>query len=522
MKLLWGIRKCRMMPVCIAVVGFIWLCMSYCAGQDAGGNGLEAQIKSMEKKVTQMHKGKEAPKAYQECLRIQNQMRELDVQQQEKKKPLKDRLHEITKIQEYKDWQQKILKKYSELGTLRKKLEAEVQGRGWELHKRRQKELAGIAVTDATNAAGLGFTALNYPRVNGSTSTQPLGLIVACRILGSPYRWAGTTRYTGRWYSEEETLNMTDVMPFRTSSGSPGLIMIRESGKAPNWESGIIPPSSELFSLVGYRALSIPADTNSIEDIRLSVIINRMLTIHSGTHGAYESVINGNSDIGLVARKPSVDELELAKKKGVTLSVTPFALDAFVFIANYKNAVTNLSTEQIRNIYSGQLTNWKAINGWDKKINAYRRNRNSGSQELMETLVMKDLPFSELGNEYGKRLIRNNMGGPYIALSRDDRGIGYSVYYYEHFMAGSPNTKLIAIDGVIPSYETIRTRTYPYVTEVYVVIRMDGKADDGPKRFKNWLLSAEGQAVVRESGYVPYPFISNGRQQSRTGKKFIK
>ena len=70
-------------------------------------------------------------------------------------------------------------------------------------------------------------------------------------------------------------------------------------------------------------------------------------------------------------------------------------------------------------------------------------------------------------------------------------------------MAGSPNTKLMAVDGVLPSYDTIRARRYPYVTEVYVVTRKGLKADSGPAKLKAWLLSAEGQAVVRESGYVP-------------------
>ena len=330
MKVQWKIIRYPLLPVCIAVIGLIWFYTSYCAGQDAERDRLKAQINSMEKEVAQLSKGKEGPKVYQEYQRIQKQMRELDIQQQEKKKPLQDRSREITKMQEYKDWQQKVLNKYNELGTLRKKYTADIHRRGLELHERRQKELAGIAVADAENAVDLGFSLLNYPRVNGSTSTQPLGLILACRILGSPYRWAGTTRYTGRWYSEEEAINRRDVRPYGPISGSLGLKMIGEAG--------IVPPYSDMFSLVGYRALSVPADTNSIKDARLSVIINRMLTIHSGTHGAYESVINGISDVGLVARKPSVDELELAKKKGVALSVTPFALDAFVFIANYKNA----------------------------------------------------------------------------------------------------------------------------------------------------------------------------------------
>ena len=94
-------------------------------------------------------------------------------------------------------------------------------------------------------------------------------------------------------------------------------------------------------------------------------------------------------------------------------------------------------------------------------------------------------------------------GAPYIALNRDTSGLGYSGFYYERFMAGSPDTKVVAVDGVMPSYETIRDGRYPYVTEVYVVTLKGLDANSDAAKFKAWLLSEEGRAVVRESGYVP-------------------
>ena len=81
---------------------------------------------------------------------------------------------------------------------------------------------------------------------------------------------------------------------------------------------------------------------------RLAVIVSKMLTVHGGTHRAYESVVRGESDIGLVARMPSSDELKLATERGVALDVEPFALDAFVFIKHYKNPVKSLTVEQIQ------------------------------------------------------------------------------------------------------------------------------------------------------------------------------
>jgi phosphate transport system substrate-binding protein len=241
-----------------------------------------------------------------------------------------------------------------------------------------------------------------------------------------------------------------------------------------------------------------------------------MLTVHAGTHGAYENVITGKAAMGLVARRPSEDELDLARDNNVEIDVEPVALDAFVFIMNYKNPVTNLSATQIRSIYSGKLKNWQEVGGPDNRIRAYRRNRNSGSQELMETLVMTDTAFEDLDYPRSRNLVHQGMGGPYIALTHDQEGIAYSVYYYEHFMSGSPNTRLIAVDGVMPSYETIRNRTYPYVTEVYAAVLQKNAANSPAARIRKWVLSDEGQAVVRESGYVPIKGTAESSREQQT------
>ena len=488
------IRRSRVWPVCVAVVALSW--GSLCVGQDSESAELEGRVRAIRAQLKRLQEGDNAPVLYKEYWNLHNQLRKLQRGHEQEKQPHAERLRELANQREVQDWRQKISDKAEELRLVRRKIESEIQKRGRELSERRQAELAGVAVADVTHARALGFTALDYPRVDGSTSTQPLGMIIACKMIGNPYRWAGTGRYSGRWHIDAGSEPIANLSPFPDVSA-------RER-RAHYFN----------LSLVGYRAMAKPGDPQSTADVRQSVMINRLLTIHSGTHGAYVNVINGDKDVGLVARKPSADELELAKKNGVELDVEPFALDAFVFIKNHENPVTNLSTQQIRDIYSGQLKDWSAVGGPDKAINAYQRNRNSGSQELMETLVMKDLAMSTPEHGRARTLIHHGMGGPYIALTRDRRGLGYSVYYYEHFMAGSPNTRLMAVDGVVPSYETIRARRYPYVTQVYVVTRKGLEADSAPATFRTWLISTEGQAVVRESGYVPLAGPTQQRRQA--------
>jgi ABC-type phosphate transport system substrate-binding protein len=95
------------------------------------------------------------------------------------------------------------------------------------------------------------------------------------------------------------------------------------------------------------------------------------------------------------------------------------------------------------------------------------------------------------------------MSGVYLELSSDKVGLGYSVYYYERFMARSPRTRVISVDGIEPTFETIRDRKYPYTCDVLVVTRKGLDETAPARRLRDWLRSPEGQAVVRESGYVP-------------------
>ena len=220
---------------------------------------------------------------------------------------------------------------------------------------------------------------------------------------------------------------------------------------------------------------------------------------HSGTHNAYLNLIGGEADLILVARNPSVEELELAALSGVSLDIHPIALDAFVFMVHEDNPVQQLSSDQIRGIYTGEFTNWKEVGGPSAQINPYQRNEQSGSQQLMQALVMKGAPMVNAPD-----LVLLKMIAPFYAISEDLLGIGYSVFYYEEFMAPNEFIKLIGIDGMQPTLENIKSRVYPYTTEVYAVLRSDSPSTSLAARLRDWLLTPQGQELVGESGYAPF------------------
>ena len=118
-----------------------------------------------------------------------------------------------------------------------------------------------------------------------------------------------------------------------------------------------------------------PWPTTEEDEIRRGQFEERVKT--SKTHQSYINLINQSSDIILVASLPSEEELNMAEEKGVKLVATPIAKDAFIFLNHEENPITNLSSDQIKDIYSGRITNWKDVGGDDLAISAYTRNANS-------------------------------------------------------------------------------------------------------------------------------------------------
>jgi phosphate transport system substrate-binding protein len=100
-------------------------------------------------------------------------------------------------------------------------------------------------------------------------------------------------------------------------------------------------------------------------------------------------------------------------------------------------------------------------------------------------------------------MILPSMVGPINAISDDQLGIGYSVYYYTAFIFPNEKVKRIGVDGIEPTSANIKDRSYPLTTEVYVALRGDTPPDSSAVLLRDWLLTPQGQSVVESSGYVP-------------------
>jgi phosphate transport system substrate-binding protein len=222
----------------------------------------------------------------------------------------------------------------------------------------------------------------------------------------------------------------------------------------------------------------------------------------SQTHQSFINLINNQADIILSARSMSPDERAYADSAGVSLIETPIALDSLVFIVHPSNPIETLTIEQIQNIYTENITNWNEVDGNDAKINPYIRNPNSGSQELMESLVMQDMGTSDF--PWSSELTISGMVPVFEMVSTDRNAICYSVFYFrEHIIRSHQSTKMIAINDIFPDNETISNRSYPLITGVYVVIRSDIDKSSMAYKLYNFLQTELGKEVIRESGYIP-------------------
>ena len=306
-----------------------------------------------------------------------------------------------------------------------------------------------------------GMSPENFPVLDGSDSTEPLRDILMCRIFGFQYKWE---RYSP--FLQDPTRAKQEVRPVYACSDSQRALIEKKMQK-------------------------------------------------SNTHQSYMNLIDGKVELVIAARAASRDENKYARDNNVALIEKPIAKDALTFMVNNSNSIESLSVKQIRKIYTGDITNWQEVGGEDMLITPYVRNRNSGSQEKFETMVMDGLEIKKFPEWH----MGTTMETPYFQIENDRSGIAFTPYYYYSVIVGYGSTKAIGIEGVGMTKENIYNDTYPYVTNIYASIRADIDKSSTAYKIFEFLTSDKGQSVVEESGYIPLHKSSTGiSKQTNDGK----
>ncbi|MBQ7082659.1 MAG: substrate-binding domain-containing protein, partial [Oscillospiraceae bacterium] len=222
--------------------------------------------------------------------------------------------------------------------------------------------------------------------------------------------------------------------------------------------------------------------------------------VHDSTYGSFTNLMNKEADL-IFSVPLSEVQYNDAKERGIRIEEVPVAKEGFVFVVNAENPVDSLTQQQLRDIYSGKITNWKELGGRDEPIIPYQRNRDSGSQNYMTTF-MRDTPLMDAPSEYRP----GSMAGLMDVIAVNDhasQSIGYSVYAYAADMyEGGDRIKFLAVDGVAPSKETMASGEYPLISENFAVFRADEPEGSPVRRLCDWMTSDEGQLAIAKAGYV--------------------
>lgn len=219
---------------------------------------------------------------------------------------------------------------------------------------------------------------------------------------------------------------------------------------------------------------------------------------YNNTVAGYDLLAQKETDI-FIGVYPSQEQIDVAKKLNTEFVYTPIGAEAFVFFVHKDNPIDSLTTEQIQGIYSGKIKNWKEVGGNDEKIVAFQRNEGSGSQSML----IRFMDGKELMKAPSEQV--NSLMSGIIEQVSDYRSttasIGFSYRYYVEGIIKNPDIKIIKVDGVAPTQETIKTNKYPIVTPIYAVT-YQGNENKNVDLLLQWILSKEGQEIIEKTGYA--------------------
>jgi phosphate transport system substrate-binding protein len=210
-----------------------------------------------------------------------------------------------------------------------------------------------------------------------------------------------------------------------------------------------------------------------------------------GSTTGISAVIDGTAQIGMSSRRAKPTEASAATAKGVTLKPIIVAYDGMAVIVNANSPIAKLTLRQVEQIFTGDVTDWSAVGGKPGKISVYTRNTSSGTYSDWKDLAMKKRDYAKSSQKMA--------GNEQIAaeVAKNPNGVGYVGLAY----INAEGIKVVAIDGVIPSKETVLSKKYAYARPTFYYT--NGDATGEAAKFIEFTLSDAGQQIAGKIGFVP-------------------
>src|SRR5918996_4797181 len=206
-----------------------------------------------------------------------------------------------------------------------------------------------------------------------------------------------------------------------------------------------------------------------------------------GSTTGLAAIIDGTAEIGMSSRRAKTSEVGAATAKGKHMKPTVVAYDGIAVIVNSANSIKGLSKKQVEQIFTGDVTDWSAVGGSGGKISIYTRNTSSGTYSDFKELAMKKRDYAGGSQKMaGNEQIAAEVG-------KNPNGIGYVGMAYTK----AAGVKVVPVDGIVPSQQTVLGKTYPYARPTFYYTNGD---PTGPaKEFVDFTVGP-GQRVVAQVG----------------------
>lgn len=205
----------------------------------------------------------------------------------------------------------------------------------------------------------------------------------------------------------------------------------------------------------------------------------------TGSGSGISAVLDGRCDIGLSSRSLKAEE----KAKGLTETV--LALDGIAIIVNPNNSVSDLTTEMIAKIYTGEITNWKDAGGADAAIVLIGCEAGSGTRDGFESITgTKD--------KCNYRQELTSTGDVITTVSQNPNAIGYA-----SLASVKDSVKLLKVGGVEPSEATVKDGSYVVQRPFVLVTKADKQLSEAAQKFFDYITSSEASAIISKAGAVP-------------------
>ena len=204
-----------------------------------------------------------------------------------------------------------------------------------------------------------------------------------------------------------------------------------------------------------------------------------------GTASGITAVGTGTAQIGDASANLTASQLA----QYPNLQPHPICIDAIAIAVNPQNKVTNLTMDQVRDIYTGNVTNWSQVGGSNATINVVNREQGSGTRDGIQKIVLKGGNFSTGGIQ------QSSTGGVKTTVAGDANAIGYIAVN-----AVDNSVKALNINNVAPTYANIANGTY--LIQRYLLYVTNGPPTGLAASFINYTLSPAGQAILKAQGEV--------------------